>query len=142
MASVVRHAVVNGRPPEILTSRPVAAAARAHAGVRLVGRVVLPVQIAACFENFPFSSFLPSFPSFPPLKKWKSITEIKLKVTGYLGPRRLVRPRLQKEHLPIWNLAQSSGHYRPACSTCVNMRRWLARVSTCSPAGTTYHRPR
>ena len=86
--------------------------------------------------------FLPSFPSLPPLKKWKSITEIKLKVTGYLGPRRLVRPRLQKEHLPIWDLAQSSGHYRPAGSTCVNMRRWLARVSTCSPAGTTYHRPR
>lgn len=64
MASVVRHAVVNGRPPEILTSRPVAAAARAHAGVRLVGRVVLPVQIAPCFENFPFSSFLPFSPPF------------------------------------------------------------------------------
>lgn len=60
MASVVRHAVVNSRPPEILASRPVAAAARAHAGVRLVARVVLPVQIAACFANFPFSSFLPS----------------------------------------------------------------------------------
>lgn len=66
MATMIRHAVVKSRSPEVLSSRPVATASLAHAGVRLVRRAILPVQITACFLQTFLSLSFSQLNAFPP----------------------------------------------------------------------------
>lgn len=98
VAPDVHHAVVHAAAAEVLAPGPAAGAAGRQAGVALVRRPVLPVDLRA--EEHGHHA-------------------------GDVGARWLVGTGLHQQHLPVGHLAEPRGHHRPGRAACGTERPWL-----------------